>query len=935
MEAADADAEDYGPPAGADRVAAACLPNTTGIPLMSRTFYEIQHPMMVRGLRASGLIPTDVEDVPDKTPRQSTFHKEAPLMMYEKYVRNMDADGFISVRLCPSKKACRNDRFFGRVYGNGMAGLTRKIKHTLSQSCPAIGWEGYYDIDVKNCHPTILREVLRLDPELPPASYQHLSDFVDNRPAHLRAVETAYGVNTDDAKALFLSMFFGGSSAGWFSQKRDRMTVARPLVSLMPPIVGNLERELAQHIKYLIKHNPRFYNNCEKHEGNKAKTDKSYHKNPKGRFLSLWAQTKELAIIGTVAESLFQTTATLVKTRRVLVYEFDAIKLHRGALNTFLRERGWQMDDFLSFLSDLVFETHQMTLTFCSKPVDDGYDISASLNAQPEDHDNAVFDKMKALVRSMEGTGISTDDNHQFATHLGVASFIVRVRYKGIFIYFKDEWYCWDDECGGWVCYHHYGRPVDRLDRAINSVIQHLELRAEEMLMSLRITAEEFADCHEWGDEEWVVRTIPEDKVKLILKFQKVLEATKRNIGTANFHQGVISFARTEASVSELRFNRDPLLLGFPNGCYDFRPEVPVFRRFQKEDYVTMRCGISFEDSVPANQTKLNELLDRIFPDPEVREYALSVLGTALLGVPLENLFVFNGAGRNGKGLLDETMAQLLGTDVRDGYCCPSFSPATLCAVIESNRPYPELVDLECKRFVCSKEPPNGKKLNNGTVRALTGGQGITARRLHANTEPVTIHATWVLECNEKPPFQETPMMADMKRLSNVPFESIFTEKQSEVNEENKWFLCDPTLKSEESKRVLALELFHLLVPYARRFITDGLRLPAAPQKIINLTLEYVMDSFLVKKAFEELYYDSGDGNLLTAEDVLARIKESDFYSEATQAEKRVFKRDTFGKNLYEVFKLTYGTDRITTARHPHTQKISYTVVGFRFVGDA
>lgn len=916
-------------------VPAVCVANSTALSLTSRTFFEYQNPMMVRGLRASGLIPTDVEDVPDKTPRQSTFHKEAPLMVYEKYVRGMDGDGFIPIRLFPSKKACRNERFFGRVYGNGMAGLTRKIKHTLSQSCPAIGWEGYYDIDIKNCHPTILREVLRLDPELPPSSYQHLTDFVDNRPTHLRAVEEAFGVSTDDAKSLFLSMFFGGSSAGWFSQKRDAMTRERPSVSMMPEIVANLERELASHVRYLIRHNPRFYNNCEKHESNKAKTDKSYHKNPKGRFLSLWAQTKELAIVSAVAESLFQTTATLWKQRRVLVYEFDAIKLYRGALNAFLRERNWQMSDFLSFLSDLVFEAFQMNLTFCSKPTDEGYDISANLNSQPEEMDDAVYDKMKALVRSMEGTGVSTEENPQFATHLGVASFIVRVRYKGIFIYFKDEWYCWDDECGGWVCYHHYGRPVDRLDRAINSVTQHLELRAEELLMSLRITLEEFADCDEWGDEEWVIRGIPEDKVKLVKKFQKVLEATKRNIGTAQFHQGVISFARTEASVGELKFNREQLLLGFPNGCFDFRPETPVFRRFQKEDYVTMRCGIPFEDSNPENQAKLIQLLARIFPDSSVREYALAVLGTALLGVPLENLFVFNGAGRNGKGLLDETMATLLGTDVRDGYCCPSFSPATLCSVIESNRPYPELADLECKRFVVSKEPPSGKKLNNSTVRALTGGQGITARRLHSNTEPVTIHATWVLECNEKPPFQETPMMADMKRLSNVPFQSIFTEKQSEVNEEANWYLCDPTLKSDESKRVLALELFHLLIPYARRFIANGMRLPGAPQIIINLTLEYVMDSFLVKRAFEELYYDCGSPDEeVGTDDILARIKESDFFSEYTTTEKRVFKRDTFGKNLSEVFKHTWGADRIYTTRHPQTGKLTYTVKGFAFVGN-
>lgn len=89
---------------GAATVPAVCVANSTALSLTSRTFFEYQNPMMVRGLRASGLIPTDVEEVPDKTPRQSTFHKEAPLMVYEKYVRGMDGDGFIPIRLFRPKK---------------------------------------------------------------------------------------------------------------------------------------------------------------------------------------------------------------------------------------------------------------------------------------------------------------------------------------------------------------------------------------------------------------------------------------------------------------------------------------------------------------------------------------------------------------------------------------------------------------------------------------------------------------------------------------------------------------------------------------------------------------------------------------------------------------------------------------------------------------
>jgi hypothetical protein len=70
-------------------------------------------------------------------------------------------------------------------------------------------------------------------------------------------------------------------------------------------------------------------------------------------------------------------------------------------------------------------------------------------------------------------------------------------------------------------------------------------------------------------------------------------------------------------------------------------------------------------------------------------------------------------------------------------------------------------------------------------------------------------------------------------------------------------------------------------------------------------------------------------------DEVLSRIKDSDFFQEYTTTEKRAFKKDVFGKNLAEVFKHTYGSDRIHQSRHPQTAKLTFNVIGFGFVGDA
>ena len=54
-------------------------------------------------------------------------------------------------------------------------------------------------------------------------------------------------------------------------------------------------------------------------------------------------------------------------------------------------------------------------------------------------------------------------------------------------------------------------------------------------------------------------------------------------------------------------------------------------------------------------------VMEQIFPDVEVRKLMLFILSTGLSGRPVEKFFVFNGGGRNGKGVLNEFMKSILG----------------------------------------------------------------------------------------------------------------------------------------------------------------------------------------------------------------------------------------------------------------------------------
>lgn len=903
--------------------------------LLSGGFGECVHPKVVQALRISGLIPRDFPEEGDENlflgqkRGRGNWQKPNPALAFENYIRNINPQtGFIQTRLSPARNlGAAAGGFTGRVYGNILGCLPGKMKRTLARAWPSVGWNGLIDLDLKHCHPWLLREYLSRDPEIVPGQYAALSFVVDQREATYGAVCQTYGVERKDAKNLVLRMFYGGSTAGWYAEMRSKMTNAAVGLNVMPDAVKNIERELKQHIEYLKKKNPELWDNTRRAENAKAQRT-GIGANVLGSFLSKWASSKETEVMCVVVDALLtQTTACNYKDRNVVCYEFDGVKLVRDSVEAFLATRGWRLPQLLEWMSDVVYTALHIRVIFEDKPIEDYYDITPFLNA-PEN----VVDMSQLDEFLFELGNPSVSEGLAFSSHGGVADFVVNHRHRGEFIYHTDKWYCWHPEELKWICSPHFNRPVFLLDRAILDVVRYLHDRRDAILAALGLPIGDAVLA--FTDTDWIqsYAMYPKDLLKPKLdKLFSLAKATQKNLASDGFHRGVVSMSRTLAHVANLRFNENPLLLGFPNGCFDFGSEEPTFRPYAKEDYISMSCGVQYAEEAAERTEVFLRILRKIFRDEEMLEYVLMVCSTGLLGVPVEHFYVFNGGGRNGKGLLNETMAELLGVDPETGYCCPSFSPSLLCSNMEPNKPYPELRDLERKRYVIAKEPPTGKQLNNSTVRAITGGQGITARRLHENTAPVNIDATWIMECNERPKFAEAPKMADTKRIFDVGFDSTFVETAGDVNEEQGIFLADPTLKAPSFKREMAVALFHLLVPRAKRFIRDGYKIVNVPAEVRRRTMEYVKQSYEVLNAFKMLYFDDASvaEALVSFDDVLRNIKRSEFWNDYSKSERGYFKKDVFTANFTEVVRLEYGTQRIHTARNQRTQQLAYSVRGF------
>jgi putative DNA primase/helicase len=217
-------------------------------------------------------------------------------------------------------------------------------------------------------------------------------------------------------------------------------------------------------------------------------------------------------------------------------------------------------------------------------------------------------------------------------------------------------------------------------------------------------------------------------------------------------------------------WDRDPWLLCVANGTLDLR--TGELREGNPQDY-TRRSAPTRWEGLDAQCPRWEQFLQEVFPgDDDLIAYLQRLLGYAITGVTDEHVLpVLWGFGRNGKTVLIETLAAVLGSDLTVAL------PAD--AVMDTGRagdgPQPHLFNLRGKRLAWASESNEGRVLNAGLVKQLTGGDTLTVRTLY--TEPVAFKPTHkiFLITNHKP---NVPANDDAvwDRIALIPFAQRFVD---------------------------------------------------------------------------------------------------------------------------------------------------------------
>ncbi len=326
---------------------------------------------------------------------------------------------------------------------------------------------------------------------------------------------------------------------------------------------------------------------------------------------------------------------------------------------------------------------------------------------------------------------------------------------------------------------------------------------------------------------------------------QAALNLARRGESSAGV-AGALTLASTEEGivVSPDDLDADPFLLNCPNGVADLRtgqllPHDPAL-------LLTKMTGAAYDPG--AAGPEFAKFLERVQPDSAMRAYLARLLGHALEGRVVSHILpIFHGDGGNGKGtLINYAVLPALG-DYADAVDAGLLTARTFDA-------HPTgVADLCGLRLAVLHETDAGRHLAEGTVKRLTGGDRLKARRMREDFWSFDPSHTFVMLTNHRPIVTGTDE-GIWRRLRLVPWDVVIPAEDRDEEL--------PAKLGAELEAVLAW-----LVAGYRHWRASGL---SEPQQVTTATTSYRAESdalgrFIAQRCLTGPHFHIGSTDLFTA----------------------------------------------------------------------
>jgi P4 family phage/plasmid primase-like protien len=340
---------------------------------------------------------------------------------------------------------------------------------------------------------------------------------------------------------------------------------------------------------------------------------------------------------------------------------------------------------------------------------------------------------------------------------------------------------------------------------------------------------------------ELITQATTEDERQRLEAKRKNLFKVEANLQNSGFKDSVMKEAAEKFYDEDFlnHMNQNNCLVGFSNGVVELRhpgsdgqPHI-FFRPGRPDDCVSFQMGrgmvgmdsipyIPYDPDHPVHEhLEIQDFFKKIYPDPVLREYCLTLYAACLEGANHEQKFyIMSGSGGNGKSKIIDLMSKTFGE-------YQETLPVTALTRkrADAGSANPEMIVLKCRRYISMVEPEEGERINTSLMKQLSGQDTLKARGLFQDQDQFVVTARIFMSCNELPAVSS---MDDgtWRRLRVIPHVATFVEEGKTTNPAANVHSRDPLL---DSKIIKWRPYFAgmLVWYYENRYLRGGLKEPA------------------------------------------------------------------------------------------------------------
>ena len=666
----------------------------------------------------------------------------------------------------------------GRVFPKmsySLGVMRRPVRHWL---CDGL----YYDIDIINCHPTLLYYIATL-PHNVEAGFSepiHLKKYLDEREETLQLAIDYWKIDRETAKILYITLINGG---GWKNILMKNGNVPEDEAKTAPQYIKNFKKEVNMIRNLLKATNSEFYALVTKDKNTSWEKD--------NRFISFYLQAYE--------EIFLEQIVKVAHEMRILSTNFKEIILcHDGVMILKSLFKKHSIEAFINEVNKSFVERYESDrIKVKVKDFDEAVTVAGKLDLEGITVDTEYTDPFEKIYGIRREDPLKDDDNF--------LALLFCNKQRNLYQFCNESIYKLNSDTGLYkvipksqLCdeYVEYMGGIVELSEERKSL--QLEIMEKSLYKSYCIKLKQIED---WikanvsatlqmpfmdGDDENIEHNyitnilLRADKQQSDInnKQKKKILNQSSKVQLVNRCLEILTNADFENLLDE-----NMNLLGFDNGVIDVDNNCH-FRAARPEDneFVNMSVGYNFPnlhdvkvaDEMEKRKAEIISKISNIFLEEEDMWYMLKALSRCLRGDSNyeEILHFVKGVGSNGKGLLMCLVRIAFGA-----YYYP-LDWTELCNPQGDTR-NPHLYGAVKKRVIEVSEPADDFEFHSDTVKKMTGNDIMLVRTNYQKEDTPFKMGHLFIPLNHFAKFNSNTEGYSMKRrIKGVEFPFVFPKEE-------------------------------------------------------------------------------------------------------------------------------------------------------------